>query len=127
MTTDAVSPRRMVLSESVFWLPVNALGIGIYLAFESWILAPRSEENALNGIDEISYWLTLDLPVLIICFILNVIWLIRISRRSNSSKKGQVWTWLLTCLAWIIALLYHGFIIKILWILMMMIDGQAWK
>jgi hypothetical protein len=127
MTADATSTKQIVLNESTFWLAANALGIAIYLAFESWILAPRSVEDALNGIDEIDYWIEFDLPVLAVFLVLNIIWLIRIWRRSQASTKWPFRIWLLTCLAWGIGLIYHGFVIKILLIVVAMIDGQAWK
>ena len=96
------------------WLLVNALGIAIYLSLESWILAPRPEAEALNGIDQIYFWLTRNLPLLIVFIVLNVIWLIRIWRRTDPSNMWPFRSWLLVCLAWAIALVYHGLAVKIL-------------
>lgn len=120
------STERLAL-KGVGWLLANALGIAIYLSLESWVLAPRSEAEALNGFDQIYFWLTRNLPLLIVYLVLNVVWLIRIRRRSDPSNKWQFRSWLLVCLAWAIALIYHGLAVKVLKMVIAMIDGKAWK
>jgi uncharacterized membrane protein SirB2 len=119
--------RKRIALKDGGWLLANALGIAIYLSLESWVLAPRSEAEALNGIDQIYFWLTRNLPLLVVYLVLNVIWLIRIRSRSDPSNKWPFRNWLLVCLAWAIALIYHGLTVKILKILIAMIDGKAWK
>jgi len=92
------------------WLLVNALGICIYAMFEACILAPRSEAESFNGIDQIFFWYATQMPVLFIFCALNLVWLITIIKKGFSKEQ---WTslviWLFAFSAWAIVFCAFGF------------------
>lgn len=95
------------------WVLVNAIGIAAYLLLEGSILASRSEGESLNGIDQIYFWFTRMLPVLVVVGVVDVIWAARIFRGSSPLRKWGFGWWLIVCFAWCVALVYNGFAIKI--------------
>lgn len=115
------------LSVAWRWVLINALGVAVYLLLEAWILAPRSEGEALNGIDQIYFWLTRMLPVLIVIGVVDVIWAIRIARGSSPLRKWQFSWWLIVCLAWGVALCYNGLAVKVARVTCMVTTGAARK
>jgi len=117
---------RFAIREGKVWLFFNALGIGIYLAIECWIFAPRIPEEAFNGIDQICYWTTTEFPLLVLYLGVNVTWLL-MSRKSAFFRSRQLSIWLLGCLVWGIVLACDPVAVKIVGIVTDMIDGTAWN
>ncbi len=119
---------KATLKDSRIWLLANILGVCVYLLLESWILAPRSEAESLNGIDVGYFWLTRECPILVVFLLLNLTWLSLIIKRGRSSKNWHpLVIWVLVCLMWGAAFLTYGVGIGILKIIVDMIDGRAWK
>lgn len=112
--------KKSILNEQIFWLLANALGIVIYLSLDSWIVAPRLKGDEFNGIDQFFFWIKGNLPILMLYLLLNVIWLIRIKRHYINSNKWPLRALIFTCLIWSVALIYYGFIIKFLKIVIML-------
>jgi hypothetical protein len=113
--------------QTFIWMLLNAFGIVIYLWLESRILAPRPEPESLNGIDQIHLWLTTNLPVLVIFFLLNLVRLIKSQKPIARAVTKQWYFWSFVFGGWVVALLYRGLAVKILVILVLMISGRAWK
>jgi hypothetical protein len=92
-----------------FWLLANACGLVAYLLWELWLLAPRPEAEALNGISAISSWLTINFPLLVSFSIANLIWLSLIIKSGRSKRQRKTLAiWLAVCFVWLAALWYDG-------------------
>jgi hypothetical protein len=120
---------KTALTASMLWLLANVVGICLYLIFQFWLLAPRSEGEALNGIDEKFYWICAGLPILIFFLILNSIWLRLIVMHGRS---GGSWlalsVWLLMCAGWLVDVFgFNDIGLVMLNIFADMVDGRAWK
>jgi hypothetical protein len=116
---------KLTAKEGWAWILFNALGIGTYLAIESWIFAPRIPEEAFNGIDQICYWTTMEFPLLAFCFGVDMTWLL-MSRKSLFFRR-QLAICLLMSGVWGSVLVCDPIAVKIVMILMAMIDGRAWN
>lgn len=97
------------LKNSFYLFFINILGILVYLLLEAWILAPRLEAEALNGIDDLFFWLTKEGPLLVGFLIINAIWLTAIIKINCSGRNWQTFfVWLSICLMWFGALFIRG-------------------
>ena len=101
---------KQALKNATCWLIANALGVCVYLMLEVSFYLPRPEEYAFNGVDMIYFWVTEELPVLIIMSIVNITWLIRIFQKGLSPglKKSSLRIFMLVLLSWIVALFSFG-------------------
>jgi hypothetical protein len=78
------------IKSSRLWLFVNIAAILFYGGIEVWLRTPRSEEEALGGVDQKLYWLLLACPILFITFIANAVWLIRIASAARNGKAAKL-------------------------------------
>ena len=115
------------LSVAWRWVLINALGVTAYLLLEAWILAPRSEGETLNGIDQIYFWITRMLPVLVVVGVIDVIWAVCIARSKSPLRKWQFRWWLIACFAWALALCYNGLAVKVARVTFLVTTGEARK
>jgi len=115
MTNTSNTPSRwyslkIALISECGWLLVNGFGMGVYLFMEHWILAPRPEPEAFNGIDVLHFWFTKELPLLTGFLVLNLIWLAFILRRncSHFQRRPKLIVWTLVGLVWLGSLFPYG-------------------
>jgi hypothetical protein len=88
--SNSHSSLKMVLKSVRLGLVLNALGLGVYFAMEFWIMMPRPEEDAFNGIDVLHFWFTRELPLLVILLILNLLWLISVLREKMNPRLKRL-------------------------------------
>ena len=79
------------------WVLPNVLGIIAYLYFSSWTWVPQGEPAGGPG-DPI-IWTLSAFPVMAACFILNVIWIVRILASRGKGRRAAL-VWLLVIIAW---------------------------
>jgi hypothetical protein len=108
-----------------FWLLFNAVGMGAYLAIESW-MSFYCEKEALNGFDQTFLWVTTEFPLLSLYLGANVTWLL-MSRKSDYFKTRHLSIWLFVCLVWGVVLLCDPVAIKIAELITAMVNGTAWN
>jgi hypothetical protein len=91
------------------WLLANVIGVFIYLHAESWILAPRSERNSINIFDIISYYVTLESPLLFAFTVYNLIWLIFVVKHWRSNRDWQTLAfWFFVLFVWVVVVFGRG-------------------
>ncbi len=116
---------KRAVPDGTGWLLFNAAGIGIYLAIESWITAPRIPEEAFNGIDQICFWETLEFPLLAFYLGANVTWLLMASPRAPL-QRPQPLIWLPTGLLWGGVIACDAVAVKIAVLVLPMMIKRAW-
>ena len=96
-----------VLRRSRFWLLVNIIGLPLYLYFASWIWAPHFEEGLLGGPGDPMIWGSTAFPVLAVCALADLLWLVLILvRRHWSPKWPALVLWVLVVACWYAGLAY---------------------
>ena len=119
MTSTASSS---TLKNSLYWLIANALGMCIYLAAESYELAPRPQYQELSGLDIICFWLSKELPLLCVFLVSNIVWLtLIIKNRRLTGNRKPLRVWILVCLLWVAIVFSHGMGIEMLQVLANMV------
>ena len=115
------------LKKEIWWIAANLICMLAPILFEWWLLLPRSEWDALNGIDIIGTWILKVLPFLTVIFIVNIIWLTQIWRRNRELARRQAFgTWLLVFCLWLVPICLNNLFFGLLRELIRMIDGEAW-
>ncbi len=124
MTNTSNTPSRwyrlkITLISECGWLLVNGFGLGAYLFMEHWILAPRPESEAFNGIDVLYFWFTKELPLLVGFLVLNFIWLAFVLKRNrvSSQKRPKLVIWILVGSIWFVSLFPCGIATQVVRIL----------
>jgi hypothetical protein len=114
MTSNKIDLQRMSLDcaqesanmktqpkEPLFWLLSNGIGMCSYFLIRAWLLAPRADPQSLNGIDILFYWLTMELPIILIVLVINLWWLTRIIRcRMSQGMRRSIVFWIAVSSAW---------------------------
>lgn len=106
------------------WLMANATILCLYLVFEFWLLDPRPESEAFNGITEKFLWCVVALPLLVISLGINIFALILVLKRVLFEKRwASLMLWLLVCVAWVGALFLNGTALQMLSLLTQRSNG----
>lgn len=111
------------LRAEIRWVAGNLLCLAADVLFTGWVTTPRDEVNSINGVDVLCVWVTFVLPVLVLAFIVNWIWLALIGKRDcRLARRRGIAAWLLTCSGWLIPLCIDPGFFKI-FVLMLMCGG----
>ncbi len=114
------------IKESRGWLLFNALGVGLYLAIELWIRAPRIPEEAFNGIDELCFWQTDEIPLLAFYLGANVAW-VAMSCQHALFPRTRLLIFLPVCLIWGGVIAFDPIAVKALTLVIPMMIERAWS
>jgi hypothetical protein len=110
----------MTMKNPLHWLLSNLLGICLYLMIQYYIVVPRPEGDELNGIDQIYIWMVFALPLLVIVFALDVVWLgAIIKQRSKDGNPQRLIEWLVVCVIWAIVIFTYGIALRVLEVFIM--------
>ena len=96
------------------FLLANVIGMAFYLFYEHLLLF-RGQDDDLNPIVAVSYWMRVDGPVLLGFVILNLIWAVLIINKARAYGNWRLLAWWGTAvLAWIVTLFVFGMAIGFL-------------
>jgi hypothetical protein len=78
------------LRKEIRWIAANVVCMLAPIIFECWLESPRSEWDALNGIDVWCTWMIWILPFLALIFIANIIWLVQVLKLTAGLRVGEL-------------------------------------
>lgn len=67
------------LNKNKPWIVINLVGMIVYLYFSSWGWPVSGEQGFIGGAGDPIVWALSVFPVLVICLLVNIGWLIRLS------------------------------------------------
>src|SRR6185437_10283680 len=82
-------------SKSSYWILANVAGLITYLYFASWIWAPLGDRSLPGGPGDPIIWGLTAFPVLAVCSLMNVVWIVLIFLSAQRDKR---WRDMMTCL-----------------------------
>ena len=91
------------------WVLINFFGVAGYLLFSSWTWPRADAEGMPGGPGDPIIWMLSALPCIAICAVLNVVWIIRISRKNDDLRLRSIVIWLIVIFAWICANRYDAY------------------
>ena len=116
------------LKKEIGWIAANLVSMLAPIVFEWWLELPRSEWDALNGIDAWCTWMIWVLPFLASIFIADIIWLVQVLRLNRGlGRRRGFGAWLLVCCLWLVPFCVNPVTPYCLRIVIDMIDGQAFR
>jgi hypothetical protein len=116
------------LRKEIGWIIANLVVMSVPIIFECWLELPRSELDALGGIDVWCTWMIWVLPFLALIFAVNIIWLVQVLRLNRGlARRRALVAWFLVCCLWLVPFWINPVTPYCLRIVVDMIDGRAFQ
>jgi hypothetical protein len=90
------------------WLLFNGALLALYLALEIGVLVPRTRSEAFEPVAIFIFWCTRLLPILVVAWVANLIWAVRVAKGPEQQRNREFAWWLGVFLVWCAALAYKG-------------------
>ena len=111
---DLRRSRRKLLANGVF--------LFLYVVIQAWLSTPNSGEDSIDPFHVTTFWILLELPILILAALFNWIWVNAIIGQVNfKGYKNLMLIWFSVCLAWVLVIFFNGFTVNMFVLLLMLI------
>ena len=100
----------------------NGVFLFLYVVIQAWLSTPNSGEDSIDPFHVTTFWILLELPILILAALFNWIWVNAIIGQVNfKGYKNLMLIWFSVCLAWVLVIFFNGFTVNMFVLLLMLI------